>query len=163
MCLSHWLQRQRVWSLQTFGPGRRTLGLISHIRKELQEIEADPMDPMEKIDLCILCLDGAWRTGIPLETIVGDWAMYDTKATAFNRADWKELIIGALGEAQKDPDNYRNWLLPAYLGRTQLSIMGYNWPEILTMLQAKQEVNFSREWPPWQPEDKPTEHIRGEE
>jgi hypothetical protein len=57
------LHRQRRFSLATFGPGPRTLGVVSHIRKELVEIEADPGDLMEWIDVAMLALDGAWRAG----------------------------------------------------------------------------------------------------
>lgn len=57
------LAGQRRWSEATFGPGPRTLGITAHIRKELQEIEDDPTDLTEWIDVAILALDGAWRTG----------------------------------------------------------------------------------------------------
>ena len=50
------------WSARTFGPGPRTQGLLKHIRKELIEIEAAPLDPNEWIDVAILALDGAWRS-----------------------------------------------------------------------------------------------------
>ena len=59
------LQRQRRWSTKTFGPGRRVKGVIAHIRKELKEIEADPDDLEEWIDVVLLALDGAWRAGHP--------------------------------------------------------------------------------------------------
>lgn len=57
------LQRQREFSEVTFGPGARTKGVADHIRKELKEIEADPTDVSEWIDVVILGLDGAWRAG----------------------------------------------------------------------------------------------------
>lgn len=57
------LERQRKWSGETFGPGRRTLGIIEHIRKELLEIAADPDSLEEWIDVMILALDGYWRHG----------------------------------------------------------------------------------------------------
>lgn len=57
------LARQRQFSLRNFGPGRRTGGVIAHIRKELAEIEADPTDLTEWADVVILALDGAWRAG----------------------------------------------------------------------------------------------------
>lgn len=60
--LAH-LHQQRRWSEQTFGPGPRTAGVLDHIRKELREIEADPTDLAEWIDVVILALDGAWRAG----------------------------------------------------------------------------------------------------
>lgn len=57
------LAHQREWSRRTFGPGARLLGVVDHIRKELQEIEADPTDLKEWVDVIILAFDGAWRAG----------------------------------------------------------------------------------------------------
>ncbi len=58
-----YISAQHAWSVSTFGPGRRTLGITAHIRKELAEIEADPDDVREWIDVIILALDGYWRHG----------------------------------------------------------------------------------------------------
>ena len=63
MNLQEHLVRQRRFSLQTFGPGNRTQGVLDHIRKELKEIEDDPLDLEEWVDLILLSLDGAWRAG----------------------------------------------------------------------------------------------------
>lgn len=57
------LARQREFSRTTFGPGQRTQGVLDHIRKELIEIEADPTDVSEWVDVIILAFDGAWRAG----------------------------------------------------------------------------------------------------
>ncbi|MHB1642040.1 MAG: dATP/dGTP pyrophosphohydrolase domain-containing protein [Acidithiobacillus sp.] len=57
------LHRQRDFSLRTFGPGERTAGVLDHIRKELIEIEADPKDITEWVDVVLLAMDGAWRAG----------------------------------------------------------------------------------------------------
>ena len=56
-------ERQRQWSRKTFGDGKRTLGIITHIRKELEEIVDQPNDLEEWIDVAILALDGYWRHG----------------------------------------------------------------------------------------------------
>lgn len=61
--LTTYIDDQRFWSGKTFGPGRRTLGITAHIRKELAEIESDPDDVREWIDVLILALDGYWRHG----------------------------------------------------------------------------------------------------
>lgn len=55
--------RQIEWSLKTFGPGRRTQGLLDHLQKELAEIAAAPTDLKEWVDVIILAMDGAWRAG----------------------------------------------------------------------------------------------------
>jgi hypothetical protein len=64
------LEHQRLWSGQTFGPGGRTQGVIDHIRKELIEIENEPTDLMEWVDLLILAFDGAWRAGWEPQEII---------------------------------------------------------------------------------------------
>jgi hypothetical protein len=61
--LISYLERQAEWSARTFGPGLRTKGIIDHIREELLEISADPIDLEEWIDVMILALDGYWRHG----------------------------------------------------------------------------------------------------
>ena len=63
MDLHDHLERQMTFSLNTFGPGTRTKGILDHIRKELEEIEAAPFDLEEWVDLILLALDGAWRSG----------------------------------------------------------------------------------------------------
>lgn len=62
-CLNGLLANQKKWSKKTFGPGKRTLGLIKHIEKELAEIILKPDDLSEWIDVIILALDGYWRHG----------------------------------------------------------------------------------------------------
>jgi hypothetical protein len=64
------LVRQREWSEKTFGPGPRTGGIIDHITKELVEIEADPGDVKEWLDVVVLALDGAWRAGATPDQII---------------------------------------------------------------------------------------------
>lgn len=63
------LHRQRRFSLKTFGPGTRSKGVIDHIRKELVEIEAAPLELEEWVDVILLALDGAWRAGYSPEDI----------------------------------------------------------------------------------------------
>jgi len=70
MNLKNHLELQKKWSLETFGPGPKTLGLIDHIKKELQEIQAEPHDLEEWIDVVILAFDGAIRAGHEPEKIV---------------------------------------------------------------------------------------------
>lgn len=61
--LIEYLTRQWEWSKRTFGPGKRTAGIVQHIRKELVEIEAKPTDLSEWCDVIILVMDGFWRHG----------------------------------------------------------------------------------------------------
>lgn len=70
--LAEYLKRQREWSRKTFGPSKRTRGIIQHISKELLEIEAKPEDLSEWIDVVILAMDGYWRHGGTPERFMGD-------------------------------------------------------------------------------------------
>ncbi len=54
---------QIEWSRATFGPGLRSAGILNHILKEVKEIEADPFDLFEWVDIVILAMDGFWRHG----------------------------------------------------------------------------------------------------
>lgn len=64
------LHAQREHSVDAFGPGNRSKGVVDHIRKELVEIEAQPYDLEEWIDVIILAMDGSWRAGYEPEQIV---------------------------------------------------------------------------------------------
>lgn len=61
--LGTYLRDQWKWSKRTFGDGRRTNGILAHIRKELAEIEENPTDLVEWLDVAILAMDGFWRHG----------------------------------------------------------------------------------------------------
>lgn len=58
--VSH-LERQIAFSRKTFGPHERRMGIIDHIDKELDEVEASDGAPSEWIDVVLLALDGLWR------------------------------------------------------------------------------------------------------
>lgn len=88
--LAH-LTRQRDWSAKTFGPGPRTAGIIDHIRKELREIEADPADLAEWIDVAILALDGAWRAGHEPNDIIAALQAKQAKNEARTWPDWRTM------------------------------------------------------------------------
>ncbi len=83
------LHRQREFSRQTFGPGERIDGVLDHIRKELCEIEADPTDVEEWIDVVLLAFDGAWRSGHSPEQIATCLAAKQVKNEARNWPDWR--------------------------------------------------------------------------
>lgn len=88
--LAH-LQRQREWSERTFGPGLRTAGVCDHIRKELREIEADPTDLREWVDVVILALDGAWRTGATPQQIIDAIVAKQVKNEGRVWPDWRTV------------------------------------------------------------------------
>jgi hypothetical protein len=83
------LERQRAFSLKTFGPGARTKGVTDHIAKELDEIRADPSDISEWVDVIILGFDGAWRAGWEPKDIVAAIVAKQTKNEARVWPDWR--------------------------------------------------------------------------
>jgi Protein of unknown function (DUF550) len=83
------LARQADWSGRTFGPGSRAKGVVDHIRKELAEIEANPGDLKEWIDVAILALDGAWRSGASPSEIIAALVAKQAKNEARNWPDWR--------------------------------------------------------------------------
>ncbi|WP_246705130.1 dATP/dGTP pyrophosphohydrolase domain-containing protein [Rhizobium sp. RM] len=58
-----WIAGFAEWNLRTFGPGMRTAGTLDHIRKECREIEANPNDPKEWVDIILLGINGLVRQG----------------------------------------------------------------------------------------------------
>lgn len=88
------LHRQREFSERTFGPGTRTAGIIDHIRKELAEIEEQPDDVTEWIDVVMLALDGAWRAGHSPETIAAALLAKQEKNERRRWPDWRTAEPG---------------------------------------------------------------------
>lgn len=88
------LARQREWSNKTFGPGKRTYGVLEHIRKELDEIDQDPTDIYEWVDVLILAFDGAWRAGWEPQQIID--AIKEKQAINEQRdwPDWRTFTEG---------------------------------------------------------------------
>jgi hypothetical protein len=64
--------------------------VVQHIRKELTEIEAQPTDLSEWIDVAILALDGAWRAGHSPEDIIAALVAKQAKNEARAWPDWRE-------------------------------------------------------------------------
>lgn len=87
--LAH-LYRQKAWSVETFGPMERTAATIEHIKKELIEIEADPHDVEEWIDVVILALDGAARMGHAPEEIISALQGKQKKNELRKWPDWRK-------------------------------------------------------------------------
>lgn len=81
------MHRQIAFSTRAFGPGERHEGVVDHIRKELREIEEAPHDLEEWIDVVLLALDGAWRSGHTAEQVA---AMLDAKMTKNENREWPD-------------------------------------------------------------------------
>jgi hypothetical protein len=87
------LERQRAWSDATFGPGRRTEGVVDHITRELDEVEADPDDLGEWADVIILALDGGTRLaaalGLPMQAVIDAVVAKQTRNEGRAWPDWR--------------------------------------------------------------------------
>jgi hypothetical protein len=83
------LHRQRVFSRRTFGPGPTVARILDHARKEIAEIERDPTDLEEWIDLATLAFDGAWRQGYTSGEIAAAFAAKLAKNEKREWPDWR--------------------------------------------------------------------------
>ena len=91
------LADQKQWSEATFGPTNPEFtgeGNIDHIRRELNEIEQDPFDIYEWIDVVILALDGAWRAGHSPKDIVDALVAKHEKNKNRKWPDWRTATPG---------------------------------------------------------------------
>lgn len=61
--LAGFFEDKAKWSRDTFGEELTVAGLIHHLKKELKEVEADPTDIEEWVDVIFLALDGIARSG----------------------------------------------------------------------------------------------------
>lgn len=89
MNLIEHIKRQIEWSAKTFGPGPRTCGILTHINKEIVEIYENPKDLKEWIDIVILALDGAWRSGHSAEEISAALELKQTINEGREWPDWR--------------------------------------------------------------------------
>ncbi len=138
--LTH-LQRQREFSERTFGPGPRTAGLIDHIRKELREIEADPGDLAEWIDVAILALDGAWRTGASPQQIIDALVAKQVKNEGRTWPDWRtappDKAIGMTGAGRWTVDKaFQEWADKQGLSESEKGVAAAAWNAANERIQA---------------------------
>lgn len=82
------LAHQREWSTRTFGPGVR-LGVLDHIRKELHEVQRDPTELEEWVDVIILAFDGAWRAGHEPQAIINGIKEKQARNEERQWPDWR--------------------------------------------------------------------------
>lgn len=83
------LTAQATWSEKTFGPGDRTLAVIKHIMKELEEIHKDPEDIIEWVDVLQLAFDGARRAGHEIDDILKAYIEKQQVNEKRNWPNWK--------------------------------------------------------------------------
>jgi hypothetical protein len=86
------LAHQAMWSEATFGPGERLNGVSDHIRKELDEVgkaHRGVYRQAEWIDVVILALDGAWRSGMSPRQIIDGIVAKQRKNEGRTWPDWR--------------------------------------------------------------------------
>lgn len=98
------LHRQMAFSARTFGPGNRVQGVCDHIRKELIEVEAEGGPLSEWVDVIILGLDGAWRSGATPEQIAAAIVAKQTKNESRKWPDWRTVPLGQAIEHDRTAD-----------------------------------------------------------
>ncbi|MFY2599515.1 dATP/dGTP pyrophosphohydrolase domain-containing protein, partial [Achromobacter xylosoxidans] len=98
------LARQAEFSARTFGPGARVAGVCDHIRKELIEVETSGGDLKEWVDVIILGLDGAWRSGATPQEIIAAIVAKQAKNEARTWPDWRTVDPNKAIEHQRTAD-----------------------------------------------------------
>lgn len=87
--LNKHIERHIEFSKNAFGPDYRLKAILDHIRKELVEVENDPHDLEEWIDVISLAIDGAWRSGHSPEQISEMLAYKQQKNENRKWPDWR--------------------------------------------------------------------------
>jgi hypothetical protein len=98
------LRRQKEFSERTFGPGTRLEGLTDHISKELNEVRDSGGELAEWVDVIILALDGAWRSGASPEQIAAAIVAKQTKNEGRTWPDWRAAAPGKAIEHDRTVD-----------------------------------------------------------
>ena len=90
MGLEAYLKRQRAWSRKTFGPGRKVESICRHVEKELVEVREEGALE-EWVDVVILALDGALRTGASPREVCAALEAKFQKNLRRRWPDWREV------------------------------------------------------------------------
>jgi hypothetical protein len=103
------LERQRKWSEETFGPftadKAHIPGVIDHLREEIGEVEKEPTDVTEWIDVMILAMDGAMRMGFSPHEIAEALCNKQTKNESRKWPDWRTQDPGKKIKALKSHEH----------------------------------------------------------
>lgn len=86
-----WIDKLYDWSVEAYGPGKRATGILAHIRKELNEVEAEPEDPEEWVDIILLALNGLQRLDLGGEKIIELIQHKVDKNKARSWPDWRTM------------------------------------------------------------------------
>jgi hypothetical protein len=101
-----YINRHWEWGRNTFGPReeRDEQGVIQHIKKEIAEIESNPKDLWEWIDLLILGMDGFIRAGGDKDMLLR--MLFEKQKVNFARdwPDWRTAPKGTAIEHVRSPE-----------------------------------------------------------
>ena len=70
MKFEKFIKKYGEFSDSAFGEGPRTTGIIEHLKREIVELEQNPLDQLEWVDIMFLSIDGIRRLGYTPEQIV---------------------------------------------------------------------------------------------
>lgn len=93
------LYNQRVFSIRTFGPpgqGQKPEGVLRHIEKEVRELRVDPTNLEEWVDMMLLSMDGAIKSGHSPEEIS---TMLMAKQVKNESREWPDWRTGDLSQS----------------------------------------------------------------
>lgn len=133
------LTRQREWSTEAFGPGIR-LGVIDHLEKELVEVRAHPEDLHEWVDVVILGLDGAWRSGATPEQIIEAIKAKQTKNEGRVWPDWRLTSSDVAIEHDRTDE-----VPPSLFDACRRATQEREWPDGFTPVEVLDEIH--KRWP----------------
>ena len=185
------LARQIAFSKLTFGLGQRDAQIQKHIEHERIEAmrEQNPERKlMEYIDIAMLAMDGAWRSGwdthggerdaavshtmklfeVDERTSLAQWLAEETDQNNpnANAGESDEEIAKAMClviTTKSDEQRTRSYANAAMTGFTAAQRhSGKDPEEVMRALQKKLEINERRKWPDWRerPTNEPMQHIR---
>lgn len=103
------LYRQREFSERTFGPGARLEGVTDHITKELIEVRDSGGALAEWVDVILLALDGAWRSGASPEEITFAIASKQLRNESRTWPDWRTAEPGKAIEHDRAAERPKDW------------------------------------------------------
>lgn len=137
------LTRQAAFSKATFGPGRRTEGVLDHLEEEMEEVrtaETNADRQKEWTDLVILSLDGLLRE-------IRE-SLKEERAARLQSASMSSHYQEAIEEASSRP-----------VTNDEIARIA------VEMIVGKQGVNETRDYPDWRdmPGDKRINHVREDE
>lgn len=100
--LESFIKEQIEFSNKTFGPGTRLEGVLKHIDKEAVEVWESKGALDEWVDIIILAIDGAWRSGATPPEIVKALQAKLERNKSRNWPDWRSQPINSPIEHIRD-------------------------------------------------------------